>query len=349
MKSLKVYTIIRVLLNILFTGFILFTSANNSDKNLPLVFIVLYNIMLFVPAWINNFWLLPNLRRTKKVIQYLISVIAAFFISVLITGYYVQWLYHRFNTDELTDLTSLAATSSAPGTLEKYQSYFDVFPGIIIIMFVMATGYLLQEYLVKIKRNEQIQAQQRIAELSLLKSQISPHFLFNVLNSLYALSLKMSKETPDVILQLSDILRYSLYESQQKEISITNEIHILNTYIDIERLRMPSNAQIYFHHADIIDSFKIAPMLLLPLVENAFKHGTDSTIGDSYIDITLSCNDHSLIFKCTNSFKETTTKDFGGIGIENIQKRLTLLYPSRHLFKIKKDKNVFSTTLEIKL
>ncbi|AZA49401.1 hypothetical protein EG346_14975 [Chryseobacterium carnipullorum] len=349
MKSLKVYTMLRILLNILFIGFILFSSANNNDKNLPLAFIVLYNMMLFVPAWVNNFWLLPDLRKTKKIIPYLISVIAAFFISVLVTGYYLQWLYHRFNTNELTDFTSLAATSSAPGLLEKHQSYFDVFPGMIIIMFAMAMGYSLQEYLLKAKRNEQIQAQQSIAELSLLKSQISPHFLFNVLNSLYALSLKMSKETPDIILKLSDILRYSLYESQSQEISMTNEIHILNTYIDIERLRMPSHAQISFYHEEITDAVKIAPMLLLPLVENAFKHGTDSTIGTSYIDITLYCDDHNLTFKCTNSYKETTAKDFGGIGIENIQKRLTLLYPSKHLFKIEKGKSDFSVTLEIKL
>ncbi|WP_051890465.1 sensor histidine kinase [Chryseobacterium vrystaatense] len=349
MKSPKVYTILRVLLNILFVGFILFSSANNNDKNLPFVFILLYNILLFVPAWINNFRLLPNLRRTKKLLPYLISVITAFFVSVLVTGYYLQWLYNRFNTDELTDFTSLAATSSAPGLLEKYQSYFDVFPGIIIILFVMAMGYSLQEYVLKAKRNEQIQAQQRIAELSLLKSQISPHFLFNVLNSLYALSLKMSKETPDIILKLSDILRYSLYESQSQEISIANEIHILNTYIDIERLRMPSNAQISFHHTEITESAKIAPMLLLPLIENAFKHGTDSTIGVSYIDITLHCDDNNLTFKCTNSFKETATKDFGGIGIENIQKRLSLLYPSRHVFKIKKGKADFCVDLEIKL
>ncbi|WP_223607996.1 sensor histidine kinase [Chryseobacterium sp. OSA05B] len=349
MKSLKVYHFLRLQLNILFVGFIIFTSVHNNDKNLPVVFILLYNIMLFVPAWINNFRLLPNFRSTKKITHYLISVITVFLISVIITGYYVQWLYLQFNTNELSDFTSLAATSSAPATLEKYQSYFDVYPGIIITMVVMAMGYSLQEYVVKIKRNEQIQAQQRIAELGLLKSQISPHFLFNVLNSLYALSLKMSKETPDVILKLSDILRYSLFESQPKEISITNEIHILNTYIDIERLRMPANAQISFHHTEVTDSVKMAPMLLLPLVENAFKHGTDSTIGVSYIHITLSCNDNSLVFTCTNNFKETATKDFGGIGIENIQKRLQLLYPSRHVFKIKKDKNTFSATLEIKL
>jgi two-component system, LytTR family, sensor kinase len=347
MKSLKVYTIFRLLLNIVFIGFILFASANNNDKNLPLGFIVLYNIMLFLPAWINNFCLLPHFRHTKKTVRYLILMTGVFLLSVITTGYYLQHLYHLFNTNKLSDFTSLAATSSAPKGLENYQSYFDVFPGIIIIISAMATGYALQEYLLKIKKNKQIQEQQVIAELSLLKSQISPHFLFNVLNSLYALSLKMSQETPAVVLKLSDILRYSLYESQTKEIFITHEIHVLNTYIDIERLRIPTNAQISFRHTEVIESARIAPMLLLPLVENAFKHGIDSTIDVSYIDIDLSCNNNSLIFTCTNNFKETSAKDFGGIGIANIRKRLTLLYPEKHSLTIKKDKDVFTARLEI--
>ncbi|WP_051884390.1 sensor histidine kinase [Chryseobacterium luteum] len=348
MKIPKGYLLIRLLLNIVFTGVILFAAVNSNDKSLPSGFILLYNILLFVPAWINNFWLFPNLRRNRKIKHYLISVMVLFFVSVIILGQYLQWLYDQFNTRELDHFTSLAATSSAPGILENYQYYFDVYPGIIIVMVAMVIGYSVQEFLLKIKKEEYIHAQQTIAELSLLKSQISPHFLFNVLNSLYALSLKMSEETPDVILKLSDILRYSLYESQEKEISVGNEIHILNTYIDIERLRLPENASISFHHHQVKDSVKIAPMLLLPLIENAFKHGTDSTIGVSYITASLSCNDNSLIFACKNSFKESAKKDFGGIGIENIRKRLQLLYPSKHLFEIEKSKDVFNVTLEIK-
>ena len=168
------------------------------------------------------------------------------------------------------------------------------------------------------------------------------------MNSLYALSLKKSEETPDVILKLSDILRYSLYESQEKEISINKEIQILKTYIDIEKIRISENANITFNHDEIKDSVKIAPMLLLPLIENAFKHGTDSTIETSYIKAFLSCNEKSLIFNCENSFKESSQKDVGGIGIENIRKRLQLLYPSKHQFEIEKDKDVFKVILEIK-
>lgn len=280
--------------------------------------------------------------------RYAIDAIALFLISVFILGEYLNWLYNHFEASELSDFTSLAITSSSPKILEKHLHYFDAFPGIIMIMCAMAIGYVLQEYLLKIKKEESIKAQQSIAELSLLKSQISPHFLFNVLNSLYALSLKTSKETPDVILKLSDILRYSLYETQEKEISIDKEIHILNTYIDIERLRMPSNASISFDCNEVKDSITIAPMLLLPLIENAFKHGTDSTIGDSYISVVLYCDSKMLKFECQNSFKEQAMKDFGGIGIENIQKRLQLLYPARHQLKIEKDTATFTVTLEIK-
>lgn len=348
MKSLQGYNFLRLLLNIAFIGFIVFAGINNNVKNLPAGFIFLYNIMLIVPAAVNNFWLLPGFRVHKNILRYVATAIALFLISTALLGQYLKWLYNHFQATELSDFTPLAATSSAPRVLENYQHYFDAFPGIILMMSVMAIGYVLQEYLLKIKKEESIKAQQIIAELVLLKSQISPHFLFNVLNSLYALSLKMSEETPDVILKLSDILRYSLYETQEKEISIIKEIHIINTYIDIEQLRMSANASISFDYRQVKDSVIIAPMLILPLIENAFKHGTDSTIGASHIDATLYCDDNILIFECKNSFKEQTMKDFGGIGIENIRKRLQLLYPSKHSLKISKNENIFSVTLEIK-
>lgn len=348
MKSQRGYNFSRILLNIAFVGFILFASMNNNLKNLPVGFILLYNMMLILPALINNFWLLPDFRLHKSILRYIIAAITLFLISVTILGQYVKSLFNHFKATELTGFTPLAITSSAPPVLGNYQHYFEVFPGIILMMFAMAIGYVLQEYLLKIKKEESIKEQHLIAELVLLKSQISPHFLFNVLNSLYALTLKMSKETPDVILKLSDILRYSLYETQEKEISIIKEIHILNTYIDIERLRLPANASISFHYGQVKDSVIIAPMLMLPLIENAFKHGTNSTIGASHIDAALYCDENTLIFKCINTFKEQSVKDFGGIGIENIRKRLQLLYPSKHSLKINKDVKTFSVTLEIK-
>jgi hypothetical protein len=348
MIHLKEYNIFRLILNIAFTSFILFAAVDNSSKNLPVSFILLYNVLLFLPAWSNNFWLLPDLRRTKNIKRYLVCIISIFIFGVFILGNYVQYVYDQFNNSSLEDLTALAVTSSAPRSIEKHQSYFDVFPGILMILLVMIIGYVVQEYLSKIKKEEQIQTQNTIAELSLLRSQISPHFLFNVLNSLYALSLKKADETPDVILKLSDILRYSLYESQGKEIPVADEIHILKTYIDIEQLRAPENTNITFEYT-INDSVKIAPMLLLPLIENAFKHGIDSSIDASYINASLSCNSKELIFTCKNSFKEASkSKNFGGIGIKNIRKRLQLLYPMKHSLEIIKNENRFDVILKVK-
>ncbi len=347
MKKLKNYNWLRIVLNSILFGIILL-AANSNYKNVPFVFIFLYNVLLFLPAWINNFWLLPNLRNTKNFKKYFGTVSIAFFVTIIVLGKYLQWLYLRFNTNQLADFTPIAITSSAPKFLEKYYYYFDAFPAVIIIMVIMLTSYNLQSFLLKIKKEKQIKTEQNLAELNLLKSQISPHFLFNVLNSLYALSIKKSEETPDVILKLSDILRYSLYETKRREISVADEIHILNTYIDIERLRLAENAKISFDYHSVKNSVKIAPMLLLPLIENAFKHGTDSTIGASYINASLRCDDNSLIFICKNNFKESAKKDVGGIGIENIRKRLQLLYPEKHRFEIEKNKDVFTVILEIK-
>lgn len=269
-----------------------------------------------------------------------------FLLSVIILGWYLQYLYGHFSNSGLVDFTPLAISASNPEIPERHQSYFDVFPGIVVMMFMMAAGCSVQRFLVKIKKEEQAKAQQTIAQLHLLKSQISPHYLFNVLNSLYASALKKSEETPDVILKMSDILRYSLYETQGKEIAVSHEIHILKMFMDIEKLRMPENARISFYHS-VKEAGKIAPMLLLPLIENAFKHGIDSNIEASYIEASLIYDHHGLVFTCKNNFKALPDRKVGGIGIENIRKRLEILYPSHHQLEIKKEKNVFNVTLEI--
>lgn len=348
-QPLKSYPLLRILLNTLFIGFIFSSAVSNNVKNIPISYILLYNFLLLFPAWIHNFWLVPRLQYNKNVLWYFVATISLISATTFVLGEYLHYLYQKFSTEKLIDFTPIAATSSAPQGLEKYQYYFDAIPGIIIVMGIMIIGYAIQSLLLKIKKERQIQTQQNIAELSLLKSQISPHFLFNVLNSLYSLSLKKSEETPNVILKLSDILRYSLYEAQEKEILVTEEIHILNTYIDIERLRLSESASLIFNHDSIKESVKIAPMLLLPLIENAFKHGTDSTIGHSHINASLNCNDNNLIFTCENSYKESVKKEVGGIGLENIRKRLQLIYPSRHQFQIEQSNTVFKVSLEIKL
>lgn len=327
----------------------MFAALKNNLKEIPLFHIFLYNFILFGTAAVNNLILIPKFFKNKNVKQYVFSILALIILVTFIQGNYLEWLFKKFNTNQLVDFTPFAVTFGASGNFQAFQKYFNVFPSILMVLAMTFLGFVLQRFFWKSKIEEQAKAEQTNAELSLLKSQISPHFLFNVLNTLYALSLKKSDETPDVILKLSDILRYSLYETVEKEISINNEIHILKTYIDIESLRIPSSAKVSFDYDNSIsDSKKIASMLLLPIIENAFKHGTYSTIGESFIKANLRVNE-KLIFTCENSFKESIASDVGGIGLKNIRKRLQLLYPNKHKFEVRKEVDSFYVKIEIEL
>jgi len=346
MKAISRHGLSRLFLNVFFTGFIFWTAlTNNTGTRIAIGHVLLFNLLLFIPGWINVFSLLPKLRRDKKAGHYLLSLLLIFLSATLVSGHYLHWLHVHYQTDELNRFTPIAITSSAPEILRDHQYYFDAFPPIIILMTVLAIGYVIREFLLKLKREKNIQKEQAIAELSLLKSQISPHFLFNILNSLYALSLGKSDKTPDVILQLSDILRYSLYETQEREVAVLKEVAIIETYIAIEKIRIPATASVVFNHENLDDTVRIAPMLLLPLIENAFKHGVDSSIGPSHIRASLHKKGDKLIFTCENSYKESKASTVGGIGIRNIQKRLELLYPSRHAFHIEKNEGMFNATL----
>ncbi|WP_300662407.1 histidine kinase [Fluviicola sp.] len=352
MKVTRRFPLIRLLLNALFTGLIFWAAiANNSGSEVALGDVLLYNSLIFVPGWINNFYLLPKLRRDKKAGRYFLRIALTFLAGSLILGLYLHGLQDAYHTDDLSQFTPVGMTSSAPGFLKEYQYYFDAFPAISIVMIMLVIGYVIREFLLKLKKENHIRNEQIIAELNLLKSQISPHFLFNVLNSLYALSLNKSDKTPGVILQLSDILRYSLYETREREIPVLDEVAIIETYMAIEKMRIPATASVSFNHDEIDQTIKIAPMLLLPLIENAFKHGVDSTVDDSYIRASLSKNETRLVFTCENTYKEPKTKNtqVGGIGIQNVRKRLELLYPSRHSLEIEKQEGIFKVTLLILL
>ncbi|SFO00014.1 Histidine kinase [Paenimyroides ummariense] len=339
---------VRLVLNLIFTGLILWAAlANNSGKEIAVVHILAYNLLIFIPGWINIFYLLPKLLRNKKPVPYFFYLLVSFLALCVVLGQYLQWLFTKYHTNELDTFTPLAISSSAPNFLNNVQYYFDAFPAVAIVITALMIGYVVREFLLKLKTEKEIKSRQTVAELSLLKSQISPHFLFNMLNSLYALSLRKSDDTPGVILQLSDILRYSLYETREREVDVLDEIAIIETYLAIQKIRISETAHIFFTHKGISAADRIAPMLLLPLIENAFKHGVDSTAGDSYIDAAVFKHEDRLVFTCENNYKESKESIVGGIGIENIQKRLQLIYPSRYKLDIKRSAGVFRITLSI--
>ena len=201
---------------------------------------------------------------------------------------------------------------------------------VVLIFAVSTSASLAVHYYKQEKMQKDTQREKLTGELQFLKSQINPHFLFNVLNNIYSLSLKKSDLLPDVILKLSGMMRYMLYESEDKQVLLTSEITYLDNYIDLQKLRLLNNLDISVMKEGVFDNKYISPMLLIPFVENIFKHGITHDMS-SYIFIYIKIDGDTLIFKTDNPFTGYKAKDkASGIGIQNVRRRLELLYPRRH-------------------
>jgi hypothetical protein len=192
------------------------------------------------------------------------------------------------------------------------------------------------------------------AELNFLKAQLHPHFLFNSLNNLYAFALASSPKTPEIILQISNVLRYMLYECAAEKVPLNRDIRILKDYINLEKMRYESRLDLNLNITGDINAQPVAPLLMFPLVENAFKHGASETIGTPWINIDIAADEQHLHFKISNSKSDVaegggSSENPAAIGLKNIAKRLDLLYPGRHRFEWFDEQDVFLAELELTL
>lgn len=205
--------------------------------------------------------------------------------------------------------------------------------------------------IVQRQQEQSRQLLQREQELKYLKAQINPHFLFNALNSIYALSRNRSEETPEVVLQLSQLLRYQLGNLDRKFVFLKDEIEFLNNYILLEETRLAEHCRIEFEIEGLIQQQLIAPMLLIPFVENAFKHGIDATRKDNYVEIQISLKDthFKMVIQNSKSLLKSQQNQSIKIGQENARKRLQLIYPNAHKLKVKETEMAYSLTLTISL
>ena len=191
----------------------------------------------------------------------------------------------------------------------------------------------------------QVQEEKVTAELQLLKAQVHPHFLFNTLNNIYSFSLENSPKTPGLILKLSSLLSYMLYECKSEEVQLENEVEIMKNYIDLERERYDNKIEISWSiEGEIKDKF-IAPLLLLPFLENAFKHGLSEQIEKPWLSIDISVERNILHCKIANSANEGVQPSKNGIGIDNVKKRLNLLYQGKHELKITHEEQFFVVSM----
>ncbi len=221
---------------------------------------------------------------------------------------------------------------------------------------VVAIGVIIKffQHWYKDKESSQKMAQEKLqAELKFLKAQIHPHFLFNTLNNLYALTLKKSEMAPKVVLMLSDLLNYMLYDCNSDQTHISKEVEMVKNYLELEKIRYGNRLNINFNVHGAVSGQSIAPMVIIPFIENSFKHGVSGETGESWVDIDLSVKEAQFKLKVENSKSELETEDKTqyreGIGLKNVRRRLELLYPGQHELKIFDEQDTYLVVLTLEL
>ena len=201
------------------------------------------------------------------------------------------------------------------------------------------------------KQRDWLRAQQEkiTAELQLLKAQVHPHFLFNTLNNIYSFSLDRSPKTPGLILKLSSLLGYMLYDCKAEKVRLEKEVEIMKNYIDLEKERYGNKIEISWKEEGHITDKFISPLLMLPFLENAFKHGASEQIEKPWLEVDIAVTGDLLSFEITNSKNEDGLYSENGIGVNNVKNRLKFLYPERHELNIKDEGDFFVVSLMVKL
>jgi len=223
--------------------------------------------------------------------------------------------------------------------------------GGITIGGMAAAIKLMKTLYLKEQRNLQLQKENVEAQLQLLKAQVHPHFLFNTLNNIYSHTQKTAPAAARMVSELSAILRFILYESAQGKVPLSKELELLQNYINLENIRYSNKLDLHIDLPDNTGNLKIEPLLLLPLVENCFKHGTSQVLEQPWITLQVTLQDTEMNMKLINGKAPGAKLNTqpSGIGIQNVRKRLDLLYPGKHYFSITDDEDVFIVNLKLEL
>ncbi len=265
-----------------------------------------------------------------------------------------------FQKRELRKLeeASLVAEADSPKTqinqhLLRRKINKKLVTGILLFLkyFPLTTlPYLVVDRFTQKRKVGELKEASLRSEVDLLKTQINPHFFFNTLNNLYGLTVEKSDMAPEVILKLSDMMRYTIYEGEKDRVALKDEITYIENFIELQKIRFHRELDIKFEHFIEEVDIKIPPLLFIVLVENAFKHGAESLTENAFIHIRLMSMDGSILFKTQNNFEADETPKSGGIGLKNLQRRLQLLFPDRHTLLIDGTSNgVYQATLKFNI
>lgn len=314
------------------THFYLDQVTDRGEEAKSFLITIYFLVGIYVGRYVSQIWIGKHRTASRWLITTLILIVLACMIIIFMVA---------------------GLTISGSGHFLAF-----LFIGLPLLILSIAAGMLIK--LVRATIKNQLQdarssAEQSQSELKLLQSQLSPHFLFNTLNNIYGISLTRQEKVPSLLLKLSDLLRYSVYDAKEQFVPLQSEMEYIHNYLDFEKIRIGENLKLITELEYHIDpKIKIAPLLLIVFVENAFKHAKNTTEQEIFIEIKLKIWGKSILFAVRNSNngvkdeRSILSRD-GGIGLENVTKRLELLYPKEYDLQITDEHGFYNVMLQLKV
>jgi two-component system, LytTR family, sensor kinase len=324
--------------------FLVFSNKQN-DIGIRLMVVAVLTTMSFLLTQLINRFFIPKFFFEGRLFLFFYQLLFTFVASI--------W----FNSIFIILILMYMVSNTLDGNLPNKTDLVLLLSGSYIIIFFATIVHFVQESYRRTMERDRInslktETELRLneARLQLLQGQLHPHFLFNMLNNLYGLWIEKSDATPEVILKLSALLDYMLYKCNKDKVALNEEIRFIRNYIELETIRHDKRLKLEIDLPDQAEGIIISPLLLFSFIENAFKHGANKTLGESWIRIHLEFDEGQLHFDVKNNFETSVNPiENNGIGLKNVKERLMLLYPEKHSLTIGSANGIFSVDLSIEI
>jgi two-component system LytT family sensor kinase len=310
-------------------------ASNFLPFNVALMFAGTNMILGMAAFYLNSLWIFPNFFEKRRFILYLV-------INVLLLGV-LSHIFFMVDGYIFVNYT----TEPLPEDLPRMFPYMRIFSMLIFITFISLIFSLIRKVQVQDGKEKQLSKEKSDTEIQLLKAQINPHFIFNSMNNIYSLAYSKSDQAPEAILKLSEMLRYVYYDCNRDEVTLGAELEYIRNYMAFQQMKSPHEQNIVLESEGIDESFRIAPMLFIPFVENSFKYSKIEELQDASVGIKLTTEDNKLCFRITNTHPENGKSPGSGMGIENVRNRLALTYPGTSSLEFKDENSSFEVVMKI--
>jgi len=317
----------------------LFKTGSKPEK-IDYVYTFLFQLSLLPAVYLNLKLLLPKLGNRKTILHYMISLAAV----IILFAWINYSFFDNWSAKVFPDYFFISYF-----TFKEVILFFSVYVVITTLLKLSKSWFFVSQLQKELLEKEKQKAE---VELKALKAQINPHFFFNTLNSIYSMALDKDERLPGTVLQLSELMRYFLYEAKDNFVPLERELAVVDSYIALQTIRSGEQLKIEIKREGNMTNQKIAPLILITFLENAFKHGAKGGSENTFVRLDIKVEENKLTFVVENNkgiIDEVNTGEYNGLGLENVKRQLELLYPGKHLLNIKDQPNRFSVALQLSL